>query len=248
MKSKELITKRFQEIKAMEFIPSKRRHNTGIGKTFEDYLGVTENNDKLPDFEGFEVKSKRALTSSYLTLFTKSPDGPKGANTYLRDTYGELYEEYPNLKKIHTSIFTNRYNTYKGIYGFKIVNDKTNEIIKLVVKDISTNKIIDETVYWTYAELDKALTKKLDALFYVNAETKIIDGEELFHYTSAKIFLKPSLEKLLMLIDEGKLMVDIRIGSYKSGKNKGKTHDHGTGFRIKPSDLNQLYAESFEVE
>ncbi len=27
-------------------------------------------------------------------------------------------------------------------------------------------------------------------------------------------------------------MVDIRIGVYNTGKNKGKTHDHGTGFRI----------------
>ncbi len=43
-------------------------------------------------------------------------------------------------------------------------------------------------------------------------------------------------------------MVDIRIGSYKSGKNKGKTHDHGTGFRIKPSDLGLLYARTLDID
>ena len=97
-------------------------------------------------------------------------------------------------------------------------------------------------------ELENALTKKLNALFYVNAETRKVDGLEEFHYTQAKIFLNPSLGNLLKLIDDGKLMVDIRIGSYKSGKNKGKTHDHGTGFRIKPNDLSLLYAETLDLD
>lgn len=34
-------------------------------------------------------------------------------------------------------------------------------------------------------------------------------------------------------------MIDIRIGVYASGKNKGKTHDHGTAFRIKLERLLQ---------
>lgn len=80
------------------------------------------------------------------------------------------------------------------------------------------------------------------------ADSKIEKGEEYFHYTKAKIYLKSSLSKLLQLIDDGKLMVDIRIGSYKSGKNKGKPHDHGTGFRIKPVDLDSLYEEKIEIQ
>lgn len=245
---KQKIISEFNRIKNLGFVKSRRKNNTGIGKTFEDYLGVTENNDKLPDFAGFEVKSQRALTSSFLTLFTKSPTGPNGANTYLRDTYGEEYEEYPNLKKLHTSIFSNRFNTYKGATGFKIVNDKENRIVRLEIKDLSTNKIVDNKVFWSYDELESALTKKLKALFYVNAETRKTYDIEEFHYTKAKIFLEPCFENLLKLIDSGKLMVDIRIGSYKTGKNKGKTHDHGTGFRIKPSDLELLYADIIDID
>ena len=41
-------------------------------------------------------------------------------------------------------------------------------------------------------------------------------------------------------------MLDIRIGVYKSGQYFGKTHDHGTGFRIKESDLECLY-DIFEL-
>ncbi|AEH02719.1 MvaI/BcnI restriction endonuclease family protein [Lacinutrix sp. 5H-3-7-4] len=248
MIDKTKIEKEFNRIKSLGFIPSRRKHNTGIGKTFEDYLGVTENNDKLPDFDGFEVKSQRALTSSYLTLFTKSPTGPNKANTYLRDKYGEEYEEYPGLKKLHTSIFSNKFNTYKLRTGFIIVNDKENSVVRLEVKDLVTGEITDKSVYWSYEDLSKALHKKLQALFYVNAETRKVNGVEEFHYTQADIYLNPSLENLLKLIDEGKLMVDIRIGSYKSGRNKGKTHDHGTGFRIRPSDLNLLYNDTLDID
>lgn len=98
MMDKELIVSEFNRIKALGYLKSRRTHNTGIGKTFEDYLGVDENNNKAPDFAGFEVKSKRAETASYLTLFTKSPSHPPKVNTYLRDKYGENYKDNPNLK------------------------------------------------------------------------------------------------------------------------------------------------------
>lgn len=231
----------------MGYLKSRRTHNTGIGKTFEDYLGVDENNNKAPDFAGFEVKSKRAETSSYLTLFTKSPSQPPKVNTYLRDTYGESYEDNPNLKRLHTSIFSSKCNTYRGIYGFIIINDKVNKRVVIEVRNLQSNQV-DRSAYWTYEELDTCLNTKLKALFFVYADSKIEKGEEYFHYTKAKIYLKSSLSKLLQLIDDGKLMVDIRIGSYKSGKNKGKPHDHGTGFRIKPVDLDSLYEEKIEIQ
>ncbi len=243
----EKIIEEFNRIKSLGFVQSKRKNNTGIGKTFEDYLGVTENNVKSPDFEGFEVKSQRALTSSFLTLFTKSPSGPNGANSYLRDNFGENYEEYADLKKLHTSIFSNKYNSYKGQFGFKIINDSENKKIRLSIKDLNTGEIISEDVFWSYEDIKNALESKLKAMFYVNAETQHDGTDEYFHYTNAVIYNNPSLEKLLKLIDDGKLMVDIRIGSYKSGKNKGKTHDHGTGFRIKPTDLINLYSEKITI-
>ena len=247
MMDKELIINEFNRIKALGYLKSRRTHNTGIGKTFEDYLGVDENNNKAPDFAGFEVKSKRAEISSYLTLFTKSPSQPPKVNTYLRDTYGESYEDNPNLKRLHTSIFSSKCNTYRGIYGFIIINDKVNKRVVIEVRNLQSNQV-DRSAYWTYEELDTCLNTKLKALFFVYADSKIEKGEEYFHYTKAKIYLKSSLSKLLQLIDDGKLMVDIRIGSYKSGKNKGKPHDHGTGFRIKPVDLDSLYEEKIEIQ
>lgn len=55
MMDENLIVEKFREIKELGFVKSKRPYSTGIGKTFEDYLGVTENNEIGPDFAGFEV-------------------------------------------------------------------------------------------------------------------------------------------------------------------------------------------------
>lgn len=46
---------------------------------------------------------------------------------------------------------------------------------------------------------------------------------------------------------KGRIMVDIRIGSYKTGDKIGKTHDHGTGFRIQSQHLTELYSEHIKI-
>ena len=52
---------------------------------------------------------------------------------------------------------------------------------------------------------------------------------------------KEVLKDISFSFESGKIYVDLRIGQYHDGKNKGKTHDHGTGFRIKESDQPLLF-------
>ena len=112
MTNKEKIISRFRAVKKLGYVKSHRRNNTSIGKTFEDYIGVVENNVDKPDLYGFEIKSHRELAQSYVTLFTKSPSFPKGANAYLKDKFGMPYDENSELKKLHTSMFANISNMY----------------------------------------------------------------------------------------------------------------------------------------
>ena len=248
MMDENLIVEKFREIKELGFVKSKRPYSTGIGKTFEDYLGVTENNEIGPDFAGFEVVSKRTQTSTFLSLFTKSPSHPRSVNTILLERYGEEYEGYPGMRKLHTSVFAGKFNTYRNAYGFRIVNDTQGKKIVLEGSALPEMEVIDSSVYWTYHDLEQCLLTKLKALFFVYADSDMRDGTEYFHYTQADIYLDPSLENLLKLIDRGRLMIDIRIGSYKTGKMKGKPHDHGTGFRIRPEDLSLLYEHHLHID
>lgn len=243
----EKITNEFNRIKNLGFVKSNRSNNTGIGKTFEDYLGVDENNHKGADFDGFEVKSQRDISSSYVTLFTKSPSSPKKANAYLKDNFGKPDSHYPELKALHTSSFGDKWNTYINKYGMKMAVNEEEERIYLLVKSIENDTILSSMVYWTFDDIKESL-KKLSWLFIVTAKTKKEDNIEYFHYTNAIIYYNISFRKFIEELKSGAIMFDIRIGVYKSGKNTGKPHDHGSGFRIKRENLNKLYENILVLE
>lgn len=238
----------FQRIKLLGFVKSNRsnKNDGAIGNTFEDYLGVRENNLKDPDFAGFEVKSKRELTSSYLSLFTKSPSSPRGANAYLKNTFGKADEDFPLLKKLNSSVFGHRWNSLYSAFSLKLqVNRKAEKLI-LLVKDNDGN-LVSDVVYWEFSALKKA-ARKIASLFFVSASSNKIEGTEYFHFNSAKVFLNFDFNKFLDTIENGAIMFDIRIGSYKSGKRIGKAHDHGSSFRIKRENIGQLYEKVYELE
>ncbi|MDQ1266633.1 MAG: hypothetical protein QG635_1785 [Bacteroidota bacterium] len=245
MKNERIINE-FNRIRALGFIKSHRKHNTGIGKTFEDNLGIIENNQKDPDFEGFEVKTQRFLANSKITLFTKSPTSPEYANQLIREKYGEL-DKIDSVKIIHTSFLGDRYNTYLNKLAFKLKVDKRKKKVFLIIKDLSTDNIIERNIYYTFNDIIDSV-QKLNQLIVVTAETEIRRKIEYFHYTKAVVFIGFNFQKFLNMIEKGRIQYDIRIGAYKSGKYKGRPHDHGSGFRIDRNYLAEVFEEVFEID
>lgn len=239
--SKERLIEKFEEIAARGWVRSHRSNNTGIGKTFEDLAGVEENNSQGPDFEEFEIKSHRGEANSPITLFTLAPTFPKGANAILKDKYGETYPDNPSLKRLHTSIFADRKNSYAGKYAFQLANDRDNKVVRIAVYDLNTGKLIDNTAGYTYEKLEKKLMSKLNSLFYVSAKRRFMNGVEEFMFTDAVIYTNPSFERFIDILDDGRVQYDIRIGSYQSGDKYGMPHDHGSGFRLREDYILDLY-------
>ncbi len=209
------IKKALQELAERGWIKSNRLHDTGIGKTLEDCLGVKENNIALPDFGVMELKSQRANTASMLTLFTKSPEGI--SNSEIRERFGYPDPIFPTVKIIHQTI----YNGKKNAMGFWLrVDTRRNKLLLL-----KNNKAIG--FYSLEFLKNKAIQKIGNGLILVIAETKKQNGDEYFYYKEAY---------LLKDIDPKKFIAyskyDIRLGAYHSGKNIGKPHDHGSAFRI----------------
>lgn len=232
----------FIKISDMGWHRSTRSNNTGVGKTFEDLLEKEEDNLKEPDFKGIEIKTQRSGSGSYSTLFTASPSGPvRGENTRLRETYGNVDPE-SGLKTLHSSIFANRLTSFFNKLYFKIDVDREDEKIYLLIFDNEEN-LLEKRTFWEFKILQKRLEKKLKILAYVESDSKYIEGQEYFKYEKITLYKFKNFDKFLDLIEDGTIMIDIRIGVYKTGKNRGKSHDHGTGFRIKESDLDKLYDE-----
>ena len=231
------------KIKAMGYVPSHRKGPTGIGKTLEDLLEITENNIAGPDFAIYELKSARKETASMLTLFTKAPQ-PGNANRKLLEVYGYQQRKVPadykqvslngeevenqNIplkeKELHTTIDAAKPNSLN---------------LKLEVKEgrvwIDNEKNVE--AYWEYAVLREAFEKKYHRLIYVLADYKKEKRQEYFWYNEAFLLHGFSFERFSELIKEGKMKVDIRIGHYADGR----LHDHGTGFRIMPKYLPKCF-------
>src|SRR3989344_9586203 len=133
----ESFKKDFLAIKQKGWILSNRTHNTGIGKTFEDLIGIHENNNVLADYKNvLELKSKRALSESMVTLFTKSPSFPKKVNSILREKYGQPDGNTEDMRILHTTISGAKFNTFIDKFGFKLDVDEQQKKIFIIIKDL----------------------------------------------------------------------------------------------------------------
>jgi hypothetical protein len=239
--------KRMKEIKEMGYVKSHRKGDTGIGKTLEDLLGITENNIAGPDFDVYELKSGRKDSVSMLTLFTKTPM-PKGAIRNLLSAYGYKqrkgihatrqkklgdYMKLPDVmpeeisigeKELHITVDAARKNSLGLI--LRIMNDKIH-----VVDDKNVEAYYEESV------LKEAFERKYLRLIYVLASSKREDGEEYLWFDEAYRLAGFSFGRFSELVKKAIIKLDLRVGHYPDGR----LHDHGTGFRVLPKYLPECF-------
>lgn len=228
---------KMENIKNLGFVRTHRAGTTGIGKTLEDLLDIEENNISGPDFDVYELKSMRKNANSMLTLITKSPDSPQYANTFLRINYGYPSGNYDNDERV-------LHSTLDNIDFTRISN--TGHCLKVAVDDYAVhiiNESYDIVASWGIDTLINAVNKKISSkqIVFVRAESRGQGELEEFHYNEVYLLDGFSPESFIKLICDGRIKVDLRIGQYHDGPNKGKTHDHGTGFRIFEKDHYLLF-------
>lgn len=225
----------FEKVKAMGWIKTHRAGPTGIGKTLEDLLGIPENNLDEPDFGDYELKSCRIDSNSMLTMFTRAPE-PRCANTYLRTKYGYSSNAYDNDEMVlHSTLSANRFTPIADT-GHKLKISCTADGIYIESEDGVEN------IFWSREALRACFEKKYKNKFvYAKALSQGEGANEEFKFVEAYEVSGFDYDAFINLLEEGKIYVDLRIGQYHHGRNKGKTHDHGTGFRIKESDQHLLF-------
>jgi len=217
------------DIRGMGFVRTHRAGNTGIGKTLEDLLNVEENNFAGPNGHNTELKSGRKGSPSMLTLFTKSPL-PARINRQLVERFGRPKDG--GKKVLHTTINAVSRNTLFGKPGFVI--DVHHTRVELNHGDYGDLP----TPYWNRTDLEGAFLRKYPQhLLYVKADCRGRGGDEEFHYNEAWLMSGFSLARFIELLRGGKILIDIRLGQYPDGR----LHDHGTGFRVKPDDLDLCF-------
>lgn len=242
MNSEEELIFLFKNIKSKGWIETNRHGDQCLGNTFEDLIGKEEDNKSEADFKGIELKSHRVITKSLVSLFSKSPSYPKAANTYLREEYGVSDSNDFGKKMLYTTISGNKYNSHRGGHNFKFEVDREQKKLWLLVKDSNTKQLLEgpfngKGIYWDFSVIETALEKKLKKIAILYGDEKDENGKHYVRFSKMELLEGLTLEKMLSGLEQGDLYLDIRIGVYESGKNIGKTHDHGSGFRMRLEKL-----------
>ena len=233
MKGFNELVDRLNEI-SNQWIHSNRSHDTGIGKTLEDLLGIKENNFPGPNGEKVELKSIRKDSSSMITLFTKSPR-PKESIKKLLEDYGYPSENDPTKKNLHVDLYGNRATEIKGIPSLKL--------------SVTPDRIDIENVNgkqyggWEYETLKRSFESKMYRVLLVKADARGSRGNEEFNYNETWVLMGFSFERFIKLISTGTVKVELRLGIYPKGsKNEGRIHDHGTAFRVLEANIQDCFA------
>ena len=219
------IKKKLPEINRSGFIESKRAGDTGVGYTLEEELGIAENNKRTQDliYQGkkVELKAQRSSTTSPVTLFSQKPRKPNLTSKKMLAKYG--YTDKKGRLALYVTLKVSEPNPQ----GLMLRVDEEKD--KLYVSHSKDGDLW----FWN----TNNLKLKVERLLFVVADSKKIDGKEYFHYVEAYFLIGFNKNRFLQLIEQGKIVVDMRMYLKKSGA----VRDHGIAFRGKFKDFKVCY-------
>ena len=215
----------YSKIKARGFIEITRKGDGKFGNTFEDLLGLTENNINAPDIDGHEIKVQSKHTDSLMTLFNKKPEWVIPQKQVVVD-YGWAHSTKKGELTIQSTI-TRRPNK-RHLW--------LDTADKLYVKHNDT--ILGQ---WSWESLTAQFVTKFPSAIKVYGEEKRVGDKVYFWFNEAYLLTGTSKELFKQLILDNIISVDFR---FYTQYNKGLgIRDRGIAFRMKGSDLDKLFVK-----
>ena len=232
----EELKQKLKEISKKGFIKSHRLNNTGIGKTLEDEMGISENNLPEHDFtignRLVELKAQRIEAGTPVTLSTKEPTWKMNKFEAIRKT-GYLDKQGRQALKIILS--TRGYNPkgyrleIRGIFNKRIA--------------IIHNKL-GEICFFDFKKLIEIIKTKLgNNILLVLADVKKKGVHEYFNYKEATYFLGFKERAFKEMIKDGRIVWEFRLHL----KSDTAIRDHGSGFRTARKNLSAMYNKEIRL-
>ena len=225
-------------IDGRQWHPSKQSRNSdgAAGETLEILLGLSINNDKKADTSSGEIKTSYGKKSGKVTLFGQEPE-------YVVSIREDIFENYYYLdvagdKCCYITLSANGFNTH----GLKLEIDRATGCINIVDKNIGVLKN-----YWEFSTIKERLREKhgLGLLHVGREDRKVKESNLEYRFTSLTRYSGVELERFLDLIDNGTVVIEMRM-SYRPNRDK-PWKNHGTAFRVPENKLPSLYGTKEEV-
>lgn len=217
----------FARIRALGFVQSLRRGPTGVGHTFEQLLGLNENNIALADIGFADLKAHRAGSSSMVTLFSAD----RGAWRINQLDAVRRFGVRDNRNRMSLFVTLSRTPNDAGL--FLQIDDE------MISARHTSGEILAE---WRLAYLAERFRRKFPALILITAASEMRSGVEWFHFNRARLLTETSPDRIREAFVAGNILVDLRV--YERGTS---ARNHGTGFRAREDRLPMLFRNIREL-
>jgi hypothetical protein len=217
----------FARIRSLGFVQSLRRGPTGVGHTFEQLLGLNENNIALADIGFADIKAHRAGSSSMVTLFSAD----RGAWRMNPLDAVRRFGARDNQNRMSLFVTLAREPNAAGL--FLRIDEET------ISARHTSGEILAE---WQLDYLAERFRRKFPALLLVTAVSEMRDGVEWFHFTRAQLLTDTSPERIREAILAENILVDLRLYERETS-----ARNHGTGFRAREDCLPALFRNVREL-
>jgi hypothetical protein len=177
---------------------------------------------------------------------------PKGANKSLLETFGYRQRTKKNRNQLHVTDYidvqVNEHEISAREKELHVTVDSrsVNSVgLKLEIKNnrIYISNAKNVIAYYDENTLKEAFEKKYKKLILVLASSKKEGGKEWFWFNEAYLLEGFSFERFAELVKDGVVKLDLRIGHYPDGRS----HDHGTGFRVLPKDRPKCFEKIVRI-
>lgn len=235
-----LLLNKFNNIKKLGWIKSKRGGITGSGYTFETLLGKNEDSFFLPDFNGIEIKTINEKSKYNMTLFCANPDGDylfPMQKVYKRLAYPSKKD--PNINVLNVEANCINYTKIGYYKKIKLEIDKNKRKIYLI--GIRDNKNLNLYVSWSFDLIEERLNLKLKYMALVITKNKKINNEYYFLYDRIIFYKLKSFDKFIELMENGVISIKIQIEAYYDSEKYGQMKNKGTAFAIKRNYIDSLF-------
>ncbi len=213
---------KFLLIKNSGWIKSIRSDWGGIGLTFEALLGINKNDLEIPDYNGIELKAKRAYSNTNITLFNYAPEGPHYHEVErIKNLYGYPDSVLKHYNVLNTSVSSNVQSKVGLNYYFKLRVDRNKEKIFLLVYDLNKN-LIEDSVYWDFDTLREKVYRKLKYLAIAKALVKSEYSKEYFKFCRLTIYKLKGFDDFINALSNGVIQISFKIGVFRDEKTREK--------------------------
>lgn len=225
-----------ERVAAKGFLDAGVGFDTAVGMILERELGIAPNSRREPDYRGIEIKSARGARANRHNLFAKVPDwrrSPLRSSRALLERFGYIRD---GRLQLYCTVSARTSNSQ----GLRLELD--HEAGDLW--ECSDRRDTPSVVVWSLASLESALAAKHAETFWVEAESRRVNGREQLRFVRVRHTSSPITQQFSSLVAAGKITVDHLVRD-----KGGVAAERGPLFKLSHGSLELLFppARTYEL-